>query len=108
MSGTRAFEFLHESCYVLCRTLRPYPISSKRLVPAHIDLPDWAADVSCSSNDQNLSRYGASSIGDLNGNEVLHFVAISTCHYIVDLIKEIYCRELQKLSPIVISSILSR
>ncbi|PRQ57553.1 putative methionyl aminopeptidase [Rosa chinensis] len=25
-------------------TLRPYPISSKRVVPAHIDLPDWAAD----------------------------------------------------------------
>ncbi|XP_024196768.2 methionine aminopeptidase 1A [Rosa chinensis] len=27
-------------------TLRPYPISSKRVVPSHIDLPDWAADVS--------------------------------------------------------------
>ncbi|KAM5554979.1 hypothetical protein ABKV19_023083 [Rosa sericea] len=26
-------------------TLRPYPISSKRVVPSHIDLPDWAADV---------------------------------------------------------------
>ncbi|KAL6125958.1 hypothetical protein ACLB2K_074009 [Fragaria x ananassa] len=25
-------------------TLRPYPISSKRVVPSHIDLPDWAAD----------------------------------------------------------------
>ncbi|XP_008232609.1 PREDICTED: methionine aminopeptidase 1A [Prunus mume] len=25
-------------------TLRPYPISSKHSVPAHIDLPDWAAD----------------------------------------------------------------
>ncbi|XP_050154283.1 methionine aminopeptidase 1A-like [Malus sylvestris] len=24
--------------------LRPYPISSKRIVPAHIDLPDWASD----------------------------------------------------------------
>ena len=29
------------------RTLRPYPISSKRIVPDHIDLPDWAIDVSC-------------------------------------------------------------
>ncbi|RVX01062.1 Methionine aminopeptidase 1A [Vitis vinifera] len=26
------------------RTLRPYPISSKRIVPDHIDLPDWAID----------------------------------------------------------------
>ncbi|XP_040366129.1 methionine aminopeptidase 1A-like isoform X2 [Rosa chinensis] len=25
-------------------TLRPYPISSKCVVPSHIDLPDWAAD----------------------------------------------------------------
>ncbi|RVW41211.1 Methionine aminopeptidase 1A [Vitis vinifera] len=25
-------------------TLRPYPISSKRIVPDHIDLPDWAID----------------------------------------------------------------
>ncbi|KAJ1413604.1 Creatinase/aminopeptidase-like [Sesbania bispinosa] len=24
--------------------LRPYPISSKRIVPAHIDRPDWADD----------------------------------------------------------------
>lgn len=25
-------------------TLRPFPISSRRTVPAHIDLPDWAID----------------------------------------------------------------
>ena len=28
------------------RTLRPYPISSKRIVPPHIERPDWADDVS--------------------------------------------------------------
>lgn len=33
--------------YVCRRTLRPFPISSRRTVPAHIDLPDWAIDVSC-------------------------------------------------------------
>ena len=32
--------------FLSCRTLRPYPISSKRIVPAHIDKPDWASDVS--------------------------------------------------------------
>lgn len=31
---------------LFCRTLRPYPISIKRTVPAHIDQPDWAVDVS--------------------------------------------------------------
>lgn len=39
------------SCYPVAdfpflRSLRPYPISKKRLVPAHIEKPDWAIDVS--------------------------------------------------------------
>lgn len=31
--------------FVLCRGLRPYPISPYRVVPPHIDRPDWAVDV---------------------------------------------------------------
>lgn len=30
----------------LARALRPYPISPKRIVPAHVVIPDWADDVS--------------------------------------------------------------
>lgn len=32
------------------RALRPYPISGKRIVPAHIVIPDWADDVSYPSS----------------------------------------------------------
>jgi len=32
--------------FALARSLRPYPISSKRIVPGQIDKPDWADDVS--------------------------------------------------------------
>lgn len=39
---------LNHTCFFFsCRTLRPYPISSRRSVPANIDQPDWAVDVSC-------------------------------------------------------------
>ena len=37
---------IHVCGLLLCRELRPYAISSRRAVPAHIELPDWAADVS--------------------------------------------------------------
>jgi len=32
--------------FALARSLRPYPISGKRIVPDQIDKPDWADDVS--------------------------------------------------------------
>ncbi|CAL5394490.1 unnamed protein product [Camellia sinensis] len=31
--------------YVMTVSLRPYPISKKHTVPAHIDQPDWAIDL---------------------------------------------------------------
>ncbi|CAL5336698.1 unnamed protein product [Camellia sinensis] len=31
--------------YVMTVSLRPYPISKKHIVPAHIDQPDWAIDL---------------------------------------------------------------
>lgn len=37
---------IHVCGLLLCRELRPYAISGRRAVPAHIELPDWAADVS--------------------------------------------------------------
>ncbi|KAF8379279.1 hypothetical protein HHK36_028712 [Tetracentron sinense] len=41
--------FLHvflnkNSSLIMHRTLKPYPISAHRIVPAHIDQPDWAID----------------------------------------------------------------
>ncbi|KAJ4833754.1 hypothetical protein Tsubulata_038523 [Turnera subulata] len=42
--------FLDWEAVVFCllllhRSLRPYRISPKRFVPAHIELPDWAVDI---------------------------------------------------------------
>ena len=37
---------IHVCGLLLCRKLRPYAISGRRAVPPHIELPDWAADVS--------------------------------------------------------------
>lgn len=41
---------IHGYRLLLCSALRPYPISNRRAVPARIEKPDWAADVSCSSH----------------------------------------------------------
>lgn len=40
--------FFWTATFSWCRSLRPYPISSYSSVPAHIELPDWAMDVSYS------------------------------------------------------------
>lgn len=44
VSSCRFFDFLF--LLVLCRPLKQYPISTKRVVPAEIDKLDWAIDVS--------------------------------------------------------------
>lgn len=38
--------FMLLSLFALCRPLKQYPISTKRFVPAEIEKPDWAIDVS--------------------------------------------------------------